>query len=140
MAPRKPSREAKRKHRILLQYDPDIPGHSFADLAVKYHVKSGGRTVKNWYDQWDGTPQSLERKPGSGRKSMLTNAQKKKYIRDFVAARHRAGEHVSWADVQKNVYVHTKQRLSVHAVGEIGRTEFGISAKKTHEVLTREGT
>lgn len=140
MAPRKLSREAKRKHEILLQYEPHVPGCSFQDPADTYTVKGGRRTVERWFKDWDGTPQSLERKAGSGRKPQLTIAQKKKCIRDFVEARHRAGEHVSWKDVQENVYVHTRYKLSEATIGKIGRTEFGISSKTTSEVLTREGS
>jgi transposase len=79
----------KLKHFILTQYEPQNRRCSFQALAIKYGVAGGKSTIKKWHKRWDGTPQSLERKIGSGHTRLLTHTQVYKYIAQPIIRKNR---------------------------------------------------
>jgi hypothetical protein len=60
------------KHDILRQYLPSSHDNSFGALARRYNIKGGKGTIQRWYARWDGTPPSLEQRPGAGRPRLLS--------------------------------------------------------------------
>jgi hypothetical protein len=73
---------AQYKHFILTKYRPNCRGNGFEALAKQYGVKGGAAAaaIKYWYDRWDGTPTSLERKPGAGRPPILSSKEIQQHI------------------------------------------------------------
>lgn len=68
------------KHHILTQYQPYSHTHNFRCLAVQYNIKGGESTIRNWYQQWDGTEASLNRKRVSGRPRILSSTQVQRHV------------------------------------------------------------
>ena len=50
-----------KKQEILQEYQPGVRGKGFKALAKQYKIKSGHKTIRNWYQKWDGTKESLEK-------------------------------------------------------------------------------
>ena len=71
------------KQQVLTQYQPNTPGWGFKALAKKNDIPNK-RIIQTWYRQWDGTPASLQRNTGSGRKRTLTQAESHALILDPV--------------------------------------------------------
>ena len=76
-----PQLTANQKHNILTIYSSTDNTYSFESLAHQYNIKGGKNVIWRWYQKWDGTPQSLGRKKGSGRPTVLTSQQVNDYIR-----------------------------------------------------------
>src|SRR5271156_2302983 len=69
----------EQKHEILMEYQPYSRTHSFSSLALRHSVHDGGRTVRNWYQRWDGTVASLQQTEGAGRPNILTPTEAAQY-------------------------------------------------------------
>ena len=63
---------AQLKHTILSLYRAGSRDASFRALARRFAVEGGGQTIQKWHQQWDGTPQSLETRPRTGRPRVLS--------------------------------------------------------------------
>ena len=66
-----------KKQEILQEYQPGVRGKGFKALAKQYEIKSGHKTIRNWYQKWDGTKESLEKESGGDRRSILSEKEKK---------------------------------------------------------------
>lgn len=66
------------KDAILREYREHDSDHSFAALARR-HPPATAREIAQWDKRWDRTPESLERRAGSGRHSLIEPA-----VRDYV--------------------------------------------------------
>ena len=90
---------ADAKHRILLEYRPRTPGYTFQALADR-HGKAGGRwVIERRYHLWDGTAQSLEEKPHTGRPRLLSSAQVTEYILSPIRRSNRLHEAIHYTDI-----------------------------------------
>ena len=124
------------KHTVLLEYCPGIRGHSFRDLAHRFKVRGGHKAILGWHRQWKGTPSSLERKKGSGRRALLTPKQVERLITKPIrrcnqnhvaveyhelreAVEHEIGHSVSVRTLQR----YGKERTDIHCESTIPRTE-----------------
>ncbi|CAF4386552.1 unnamed protein product [Rotaria sp. Silwood2] len=63
------------KQKVLEEYRPGIYGSGFKLLAKRFKIKGGHHLIMCWYQQWDGTVQSLNAKPRTGRPRTLTNEE-----------------------------------------------------------------
>jgi len=136
---RYPTYPAEFQHKVLSEYRRRTRGHTFADLARKYHVIGGASRVRKWFLRWKGTVASLRHIPSGGPKSILTEREKKAHILNFVEERNRSGVQVTWNHVWRNVIKRTKKKISYKRVQRIGHDEFGITSKATTEAVAREG-
>jgi hypothetical protein len=100
------------KHHILQQYLPHSPDNSFAALAKRYDVKGGKSTVQRWYARWDGTPRSLERKPGSGRPRALSSAEIRANIHQPIQSRNRSHRPVHYPELWQSTISTTGKSVS----------------------------
>lgn len=91
------------KHHILSQYQSHSHQDSYETLAVRYNVAGGGSTIRKWHDKWNGTPESLERKKGSGRHRLLTRTQVYRYISQPIIKKNRHHRPVHYTQLLPSV-------------------------------------
>jgi transposase len=121
------------KHHILLEYSPCSPSHSFAALAARHGVSGGARTVQRWHARWKHTPQSLERKQGSGKTRMLSAAQLSRHVRAPLLAANRAHRAVHYTDLLTKARQKTGTDVSLRTLRRYGKKELGAKQKHTHK-------
>ena len=107
----------EQKHSILLEYTPYSRHHSFSSLAVRHSVPGGKQTVHNWYQRWDGTIESLQRKPVSGRPRILTPAEVTRHVRLPIQRANRSFTRIHYPQIH---------RLAMERTGKSPR-DFGTS-------------
>lgn len=119
------------KHHILLEYSPHSHTHNFAALAAKHGVAGGGEVVRRWHAQWDGTPQSLERKPVAGRPRILSRAQVTRHIRVPILAANRAHRAVHYTQLLPRVRQSTGKQVTLRTIQRYGKEQLGAKDKQT---------
>jgi len=120
-----------RKHQILLEYCAGNRRHSFSALASRYGIQGGGRTVQRWYSLWDGTPSSMERRRGQGRKTILTPREVQKYITKPIRRANQLHVAIHYTDVMDSLRSKTHKEVSVRTVQRYGNTNEGIRHETT---------
>ena len=63
--------DATFKQRVVEYYIQNQPNVSFRFVADLFQIKGGHKTVKRWFDRYDGTVLSLQQQHRSGRPSIL---------------------------------------------------------------------
>jgi transposase len=119
------------KHFILTQYQSKRHGSGFDALAQRYGIAGGGRTIKDWYDRWDGTPDSLKRKPGAGRPRLLSEEEVRQHITTPIRKKNRQSHPVHYRDVLQPLRQNTGKRVSLRTVQRYGKENVGINSKRT---------
>ena len=119
------------KHFILTKYQSNCRAHGFDALAQQYGIAGGGRTIQRWYGQWDGTPASLERKPGSGRPRSLSSHEVQQYITTPIREKNRKFKPVHYRDVLQPLREKTGKRVSLRTVRRYGKENGEINKKRT---------
>ncbi len=127
-----PHLSADVKHHILLEYSPHDTARSFAALARRHAVKGGERVVRRWHARWDGSPASLERRPGTGRARVLSRAQVQRHIATPIRAANRAHRAIHSPDLLPRVRAATGTQVSLRTVQHYGEEE--LRAKQKHGV------
>jgi hypothetical protein len=120
-----PHLSAEAKHHILLEYAAADSTRSFAALALRHAVKGGRRVLQNWYQRWDGTPTSLQRKAGTGRARTLSTRQVQQYIRTPILRANRAHHAIHYSTVTEQVRAATGANVSGATVRRYGKEELG---------------
>ena len=133
-----PHLSPKQKHNILKLYTPNDRNHSFESLARHYFIKGGNRVLQNWYRQWNGTPQSLERKRGSGRPKLLTSKQVKDYIQIPIRNKNRSSVPVHYPDLLPSITEKTGKKFSLRTLRRIGHDQLGAKQKRTNKRTAAE--
>lgn len=126
-----PHFSADLKHHILLEYSPHDPTRSFAALARRHAVPGGRKVVHDWHSRWNGTPDSLERKAGSGRARTLSRAEVSRHIRAPILAANRAHRAIHYTDLLNSVRTKTRTHLSIQTLRRYGREDLGAKQKHT---------
>jgi transposase len=125
------------KQKILQQYQPRVRGKGFKALARNYKIKGGHKVLRKWYKKWDGTKNSLEKQSGGDRRSILTQKEKQKHIKQFVDKQAQF-DAVNYSEVKVNIENKTGKEISLRTVQEKGK-ELGISSKRTKRTLESQG-
>lgn len=142
---------AEAKHHILLEYAPSDTTHTFAALANRHAIAGGKRTVQRWHQRWDGTPASLQRKPGTGRARALSAAQVRRHIAGPIRNSNRAARAVRYTELLPQVQAATGAQLSLRTLQRYGKEEAGgrstrgkkrtaAESEHTHTLITRNRT
>jgi hypothetical protein len=126
---------AEAKHHILLEYRADDASRSFAALARRHGVKGGHETVRQWWLRWDGTPASMQRKAGTGKKPLLSLAQIKRHIATPIRNANRGHRSISYTSLLPQVQAATGKQLSLRTLQGYGKKELG-----GRQVTTRKRT
>jgi hypothetical protein len=116
---------ADAKHHILLEYRAHSTEHSFAALAQRHGVTGGADVVRHWHDRWDGTPASLQRKPGTGKARILSAAQISRHVRAPILAANRAHRAVHYSELLPAVRQKTDTEVSLRSLQRYGKEELG---------------
>ena len=125
-----PHLSADVKHHILLEYAPHDATRSFAALARRHAVKGGERVLRRWYQHWDGSPASLERKAGSGKARALSKAQVSRHVRAPLLAANRAHRAIHYPDLLPRVRAATGTEVSLRTVRRYGEEELGAKKRR----------
>jgi transposase-like protein len=129
---------AAEKHDILSHYIPGQKGSGLIAVAKQFGIKDHS-TVRYWYKQWDGTPESLEKKTHSNRKRKLTEEESDKYVRDVIRKKNRQREAVSYPEVVGAVERGTGKRVQLRTIQRYGHDDYGFTSKQTSRKLEEEG-
>jgi hypothetical protein len=129
---------ADTKHHILLEYAPCDTTRSFATLARRHAVQGGADVVRHWHDRWDGTPQSLERRSGSGKARTLTAAEVSRHIRAPILAANRAHRAISYTELLPQVQRKTGKELSLRTLQQYGKETLGVKHRHTRKRTAEE--
>ena len=89
--------------------------------------------MQNWYQQWTGSPKSLERKKGSGRHKLLTSKQVKDLIQIPIRNKNRASVPVHYPEIQSSIVEKTGKTISLRTVRRIGHDQLGAKQKRTNK-------
>ena len=122
----------KQKHDILKLYSPYDHNHSFQALAHQYNIKGGSQVLQNWYRQWNGSPESLERKKGSVKHKLLTSKQVKDLIQIPIRNKNRASVPVHYPEIQSSVIEKTGKQISLSTIQKIGKNKLGAKQKRIY--------
>lgn len=128
-----PQLTPKQKHDILTIYSQNKHIHSFESLAHQYNIKGGKILLSRWYHQWNGTPQSLERKRGSGRPTILTSAEVRDTIQLPIRNKNRASVPVHYPDLLPSITEKTGKKISLTTIKRIGHDQLGARQKRTNK-------
>lgn len=118
------------KHHILLQYRARSPTHSFVALAARAGGGLDASTVRKWHQQWDGTVQSLQRKPVPGRPRALSAAQVTRHVLPRIRAANRRGEALHYPTLHTSVQQATGKQLSLQTLRRYGAA-VGVKQKRS---------
>lgn len=116
---------ADAKQLILKQYRVGVRDSGFDSLASRYDVRGGGAEILRWYRQWDGTPESLEDKPRSGRPRILTTTQVTRHIAAPIRNCNRAHRVVRYPKLLPQVQRATGKDISLRTLKRYGKEEAG---------------
>lgn len=119
------------KQFILTKYQRNCRGHGFDSLAQQYGIAGGGRTIKDWYDRWDGTVESLKRKPGAGRPRLLSEEEVTQHITTPVRKKNRRSHPVHYTDILRPLQENTGKKVSIQTVRRYGKENAEIKQKRT---------
>jgi len=125
------------KVRVVLYYIDHLPSTSFNAVAKLFKIPGGHKTVKRWYDQYNGSVSSLQSKPRSGRPPILTRRQIKKYILDPVIEANREPYPIHYDQIISQIKEKTNNDISIQTVRRYGHNSSGIK-KRTPIPRTRQ--
>jgi hypothetical protein len=118
------------KYSILLEYVPHSTTHSFAALAARHGVAGGKRVVLRWYQQWDGSAQSLQSKAKSGRPRVLSKREVQQHVRTPILRANRAHKPVHYSKLLRGVRERTGKELSARTLRRYGKEELGAMKRR----------
>ena len=107
---------AEFKQEVLSHYHEGQRGSGFAVLATRFQVPGGGRTIKRWFDQWDGSITSLQQQPSVGRPPILQPAEIQQHIGTVVQSRNRHYQSIHYTDLLPSVRAATHTSLSLRTL------------------------
>lgn len=126
------------KQNILTQYAPNQHQNGFHSLATRYKIPGGASTIKRWYDRWNGSIESLNRKASSGRKPILNTQQIKQYIGNIVKKKNQNHQHINYYTIQQQIKQKTNKSISLRTVQRYGKEKLGIKKRRTKKYMNRE--
>ena len=121
-----------KKQEILQEYQPGVRGKGFKALAKQYKIKSGHKTIRNWYQKWDGTKESLEKESGGDRRSILSEKEKKTLIVGFIRKRART-DAANYRGVQENIESKSGKKLAGRCPKTWKRTRSSVKENETQD-------
>ena len=126
------------KHHILTQYQPYCCASGFEALAKQFGINGGGSTIKHWFDRWDGTPESLESKPSTGRPTILSSREIHQYIGIPIKRKNRKPEAVHYTELVDTLQEETGKKVSLRTIQRYGKEQEGIKEKRTKKRTSQE--
>jgi transposase len=118
------------KQRVVEHYINNQPNTSYTAVAKLFNIKGGRITVKRWYNQYDGTLQSLEQHHRSGRPSILTHQQVNNLIIQPIKKANQSHTVIHYTDLLPKIRENINNNISIQTVSRIGK-QAAIKNKKT---------
>jgi hypothetical protein len=128
------------KQLILQQYSPNRHGFGFHSLATRYKIKGGAQIIKNWYDRWDGTINSLERRAGSGCTTLMNSREMKQYIATPIRQKNKKHQAIHYSTLYQKVKTKFKKQIALRTIQHYGKKRLGVKSKRTKKHSTLECT
>lgn len=131
------------KERVVREHEPGVRGKGFQALAKRFKVGKSGpsaKLIQSWWRKWNAGGRTLEALEAVlGRRSILTENEKKKHILKFVTHKNSIAEAVDYKDVHANVVAKTNKEISLEQVQKIGKNELDITWKQSTLVTPSDG-
>jgi transposase len=134
-----PQLTAQCKHDILIHCQSRRTGESEVDVAAAHGVTIDRNTITRWRNRWNGTPQSLERKPVSGRPRILTRVEVSRHLRAPILTANRSHTAISYTKIYESVKQKTRKKLSLRTLQRTGKEQLDIECKATVKRTQEEG-
>jgi hypothetical protein len=111
------------KQHVLEHYKAGVRGSGFGALAARFDIPGGECTIRGWHSRWDGSPASLQRKPGSGRKPILSKEEVQQHIVAPIRSANRACKAVHYAPIRAELIQATGKQPSLRTIRHYGQVE-----------------
>ncbi|CAF4455191.1 unnamed protein product, partial [Rotaria sp. Silwood2] len=121
------------KHNVLQEYRSDVFGSGFKSLAKRFKIKGAHKLIMHWYQKWDGTFESLNRKSKDVRPRTMTPNQVKHYLLDFVTLINSQHKPVNYKIVQSHIEDSLGKKVPLRDIQRYGK-EYGIKWRKVKEL------
>ena len=119
------------KHDILKQYTAGDRHHSFRALARRYSIPGGKSVIESWFHQWNGSPHSLERRRGTGRRALLTPKQVERLLVKPIRRCNRNHLAVEYPELREAVEHEVGHSVSLRTIQRYGKEKGGIHDQST---------
>jgi transposase-like protein len=130
------------KQRVVREYKKGVRGKGFKALGKRFLIPHS--LIRKWWNKWEAggrTVEAFEDRAGGDRRSLLSEREKERYIRDFVSHKNALRQAVDYVDVTNNLrkrlrrLKNTDEQTLQRIVQRIGKEEMNISWKKTTNTL-----
>jgi len=126
------------KHHILIHLQARRKGVNPDDIVHQHGVAGGRRTLNRWLAQWNGTPQSLERKAGSGRPRRLSRAQVTQHLKPRILAANRRAEPIHYPTLLPAITAATGKALLLQTLRQYGKKQRSNYKSSKREALREQ--
>lgn len=124
---------AQQKHDILIHCQSRRYGETEVQVAARHGVKITRKTIWNWQQKWNGTSESLEHQPVSGRPRTFTPTEVHRYIRQPIRSANRSHSAISYTQLLPKVQQKTKKKFSLRTLQRTGQKQLNIKSKHTRK-------
>jgi len=111
------------KRSVVEDYIENHSGPSFRSTARKFRIKGGHKTVKRWFDAYDGTLSSLDAEIRSGRPRILTPHEVNLTITTPIRRKNRSFQAVKYSDLVPFVEEVTGKTPSLSTIKRYGNEQ-----------------
>ena len=108
------------KDAILRDYIPNDINHGFTALARR-HPPLTANTSRRWWDRWDGTAGSLEKRKRDGRPPVIKPKDRVPVIERVIGQANRRHEAIHYPEVADELIAETGIRASLRSVRRWGQ-------------------
>ena len=129
---------AQQKHDILVHCESRRGGETEVEVADLHGVVVNRKTLYRWRSRWNRTPQSLERREGSGATPILTSLEISGHIRAPILAANRSHRAIHYTDLLKKIQEKTGKSISIRTIRRIGQQQLRIQQKHTQKRTRQE--
>lgn len=126
------------KHSILTHVKHKRKGETLASIASLHGVKGGARTLQRWLRRWKDTADSLQRRAGSGRPTLLTPAQVTKHVRSRIQSANRSARAVHYPSLLPLVQQATGRQFTLRTLQRYGKQQLHVRQKKAKKRTANE--
>ena len=119
------------KHDVLREYVPGDHRHTFEKLARRHNIKGGKALAQKWYNQWNGTVASLERRPGSGRRALSAPQLVERLILKPIRRANRSDVAIEYPELKEAVEEKIGHPISIRTIQRQGHDAEDVKGKTT---------